>query len=590
MTDRYTRAFLFLLFVAAVLLTAGLGLRDPWPADEPRFALIARDMAEGGNWLIPTIGGDLYPDKPPLLFWLVAALTILTGSLQVSFLLPGVIAGIGTLALVTDLSRRLWGPKIAIWCGATLLALMQFPLQMKSGQIDGLLCLFTTLGVYGLCRHLLLGPDWRWYAIGGLAAGLGVITKGVGFLPFLILIPWAFAARSGWNVYRSSARDWRWLLAPVAFLLPILAWLVPMLIAAGIDPHVAAYRDEILFHQTITRYAESWGHIKPPWYLLTNAVPWLWLPASFLLPWLLPRWRKDWEHRNAATMILGAWVLLVLLFFSLSSGKRSLYIFPAAPAFAMIVGLHAEQLVRKAGVRRLLVAIPVILALAVGGASIYALANPHKLDSWISDAWVVARLSGALLAVSLVMMMVIAFCRRRLALWGYAGSMLAMWLGVSVFVAPVIDGARSGADLVGALEAKTTTTEQVAFVAWPEQFLLQWHRPVAHFGFRRDPDDELDDAIRWLEEAPNRRIFLPGSTAARCFDDHSVVQVGSAHRRDWVLAERSGILPDCQAGDAGPSQVVYYSPPEYRKDAILQATGSGADAAGNAYSSPGAGR
>ena len=44
----------------ALLILAGYGLRDPWPADEPRFASIARDMVATGDWLIPRAGGDLY--------------------------------------------------------------------------------------------------------------------------------------------------------------------------------------------------------------------------------------------------------------------------------------------------------------------------------------------------------------------------------------------------------------------------------------------------------------------------------------------------------------------------------------------------
>ena len=54
------------------------------------------------------------------------------------------------------------------------------------------------LSLYGLLRHLLLGPAWRWYTIGWAAAGFGVITKGVGFLPLLVLIPFAMLrGRSG---------------------------------------------------------------------------------------------------------------------------------------------------------------------------------------------------------------------------------------------------------------------------------------------------------------------------------------------------------------------------------------------------------
>jgi len=196
----YRKQLALLLFIAVLVLAAGLGLRDPWPADEPRFALIARDMAINGNWLFPSVGGVLYPDKPPVFFWLTALFYELTGSVRIAFLMPGLVAGLGTLFLTTDLARRLWGRRTAIYCGATLLAMLQFPLQMKSGQIDGLLCLWTTLSLYGFCRHLLLGPDWRWYALGGLAAGVGIITKGVGFLPYLVFIPYAVASVREWPV------------------------------------------------------------------------------------------------------------------------------------------------------------------------------------------------------------------------------------------------------------------------------------------------------------------------------------------------------------------------------------------------------
>ena len=63
----------WLVGLSLLLMGAGFGLRDPWPADEPRFALVARDMLRSGDWLIPRVGGDPYADKPPLFFWLMAA-------------------------------------------------------------------------------------------------------------------------------------------------------------------------------------------------------------------------------------------------------------------------------------------------------------------------------------------------------------------------------------------------------------------------------------------------------------------------------------------------------------------------------------
>ena len=126
-------------------------------------------------------------------------------------------------------------------------------------------CGLITLGVYGFARHLLLGPAWGWYFAAGVASGLGVITKGVGFLPFLILIPWAILRRHAWQGLAVFDRGgWRWALAPLGFLLAIAVWLVPMLLAVANRglPEYAAYRDEILFHQTVTRYAAAWHHVK----------------------------------------------------------------------------------------------------------------------------------------------------------------------------------------------------------------------------------------------------------------------------------------------------------------------------------------
>ena len=49
--ERQQRLWWLLLAFAVLLIGAGIGLRDPWPADEPRFALIAREMVATGQWL-----------------------------------------------------------------------------------------------------------------------------------------------------------------------------------------------------------------------------------------------------------------------------------------------------------------------------------------------------------------------------------------------------------------------------------------------------------------------------------------------------------------------------------------------------------
>jgi len=71
---RASRQTWLFVVMALLVLGAGLGLRDPWPSDEPRFALVAKQMVDSGDWLFPHRGLELYSDKPPMLMWWQATL------------------------------------------------------------------------------------------------------------------------------------------------------------------------------------------------------------------------------------------------------------------------------------------------------------------------------------------------------------------------------------------------------------------------------------------------------------------------------------------------------------------------------------
>ena len=160
MTSTDRRQALFFFAIAFFVLAAGFGLRDPWPADEPRFVLVAKQMVESGDFLFPHRGGELYPDKPPFYFWLLSAAYGVVGSWRWSFLLPSLLSGLGVLWLVQDLGRRLWSPRAGLWAAIAVAVALQFVYQGKRAQIDPTLVFMTTLSFYGLCRHLL-GEELR---------------------------------------------------------------------------------------------------------------------------------------------------------------------------------------------------------------------------------------------------------------------------------------------------------------------------------------------------------------------------------------------------------------------------------------------
>ncbi|WP_405234434.1 ArnT family glycosyltransferase [Lentisalinibacter salinarum] len=560
MPARSRRLLGWLLLAGVIALGSGYGVHEPWAPDSPRFAAVARDMLATGDWLFPRVGGDLYPDKPPVFFWLMAGSIWLTGSVRAGFLLPSLLAGLGTLWLVFDLSRRLWGTRAAMLAGLLLLSCVQFVLQAHTAQIDGTLAFLTTLGLYGLLRHLLLGPDWGWYAAGGAACGLGVITKGVGFLPLLVLLPWGLLRwRGAVPGPRGGALNWS--LAPLAALAMIAIWFVPMIVASLGDPALAAYRDEILFGQTVDRYVAAEGHREPFWYFFTGVIPWAWLPLVLALPWLVPRWRAAWRERDARVLLPLGWALLVLGFFMLSSGKRGVYILPALPAMCLAAAPYLEDLLRRRRLNRAASGLLVVFALAAAFA-FGELAGLKPDEIGVSDPAVVPHLAAVAAIIALLALVFLGLGPRRdQGFARLAGFLMSVWLVLGWYLMPVIDDERSGVCILEAAYAALPPDADLGITRPKESLILQATGPFTNFGHRRpDPDQEMRDAAAWLAAAADRYLILPDEVVAPCFDAERLTRLGHAHRRDWLLAGPGTMDEACVAEGDATRAIPYRAP------------------------------
>jgi 4-amino-4-deoxy-L-arabinose transferase-like glycosyltransferase len=529
----------WLFGVAFVLIAAGLGLREPWPADEPRFALVAKQMVESGQWLFPMRGDELYPDKPPLFMWLQALSYLLLRSWRLAFLLPSLLAALGTLWLVQDLGARLWNRRVGLYAAWALLFTLQFTFLAKRAQIDATVTFFITLAMYGLLRHLLRGPDWRWLWIGFFAAGVGVITKGVGVIALLVFLPAAFA-----RTQRVGARGA--LLGFACFVAAIALWAAPMMWFAytGGDPAVREYADNILLRQTAQRYAAAWHHHQPPWYFL-QVIATLWLPTALALPWALPAWWRRLKRRDPRYLLLLGWVLAVLAFFSLPSGKRDVYILPALPMFCLALAPLLPGLLRRRGVRIALFAFTAAFALAFVAGGALPLAGEPAFETRLeverglaSDGlWLVV------LGIGLVAAFALAWFRLRRALAGVLVTLSATWLAIGLFAYPQLDDSSSARGLMREVGTTIGPDAELALVAWKEQNLLQADRPARTFGFRRDDADELRDAIAWQREAPERRwVLVLESAMGDCIDRSRAVPAGASNRREWWLFRADAVV------------------------------------------------
>lgn len=564
---RLSEARLSWLFLAAlVIFAAGMGLRDPWPADEPRFVLNALEMIETGNWLIPHRGGEAYPDKPPIFMWAIAGSVLVTGSVRLGFLLPSLLAALGTLWLVVDLTRRLHGRRIAMLAGLALTATVQFAMQAKLAQIDMLVTFWITFGAYGMMRHALLGPARAWWFLGCAAMGLGVITKGVGFLPLLMIPVWTALARRG-DAHPLSAGE---LVAGLGVVLAAIAvWVVLMVIytTASGDPAMLAYRDNILLRQTAERYADSWTHLKPWYYFLVEVAPWAWLPLWLALPWAAPNWWRRLRRGDARTTLPLSGAILILLFFTLSPGKRGVYLLPTVPLLVLAIAPLLPGLLDKRGPNWLATGFLVLLGGALGSAAVLgwvgfeplvALANRHDASPWL---W------WAVLGVA--MLWLLARFRPRRGVMALSLWLGLLWLTFGFFVWPDMNGSRSPRDLMQQVVAITGPDADLAVHDFGEEFLLQSRQPTVHFGYHTADDREAARAFDWLQAFPDTRWLLIAQDHGellRCMDMDRARDLGFQNSQQWWLIP--GTAAAACEGDPGAAPL-YLAPTTLRRSPYL---------------------
>src|SRR5919108_1561699 len=87
----------------------GLGDLNIWIPLEARYALVAREMLEAGRWILPHLGGEVYPDKPPLLFWSIALISALgSGVSEWTARLPTALAAVAICLVTWRIGARLF--------------------------------------------------------------------------------------------------------------------------------------------------------------------------------------------------------------------------------------------------------------------------------------------------------------------------------------------------------------------------------------------------------------------------------------------------------------------------------------------------
>jgi 4-amino-4-deoxy-L-arabinose transferase-like glycosyltransferase len=552
MTDAATsrRARLGLLAAAAVLLLAGLGRVDAWPPDEPRYLQVAeelRSLEHGPEGLVLLhLDGRPYDQKPPLYFWLAALAGSPGGRVsEAAARLPSALAGLGCVALTLTLGARLFGGRVGLLGAALLLTTFEFVHLARRAQLDVLLALLETAALALFWRvDRRLGPRALQVAALHLCLGLGVLTKGPVAVIVPVLVMTSFLAWEG--RLRELPRSVPLWALPLS-LGPGLAWLAG---ASALGPE--GFAAGTLGENLVGRFFAGTSHERPFYYYLYQ-LPADFLPWTLLAPalWLAARGHvfaapprasragterrsaeRDAAAERAAVMLHGerrhegvkrawrfllAWVGASLVFFSLSSGKRGLYLLPAFPALALLLadGLGRVLAGRTSLPRALgagLAGGALLVGLAGAGALGFAVLGPSLAKLRDVAAELERGLLGAFGAVALVAVAAgtaawavtrrhATAALRRLAI-PVAGAYVVL-LAVFLILYPALDASRSPRAIAVAAAAATPEGEPIGLVSDPAMI-----GGLAYYGGRRIVPLRSPESIRRFLDAGGRTFVV----------------------------------------------------------------------------------
>lgn len=324
------------IWLLAVCMAAFFISADALQTDimESRNLVTANEMVEYGNWLVPTMNGELRLEKPPLPTWVAAAIqTVAPGNLTAQRAAAGVMgalwalflfltvqavtrradtAGLSTLVFLTCYSVVLMG-RTATWdiyCHAFM-----------QGAVWLLFRIFYTDPCARRRRHL-----WMFLAA-GLLMGLSFLSKGpVSF--FALLLPFLIAcAFYGKPRVRYSGPG---MTVMMATLVVVSAWWYVYIYMFHTDLATAVLHKE----------SGAWvSHNVRPWYyywryfLETGA--WSLLTLAALLTPLFVR-----ELRGRRDFVFAVvWMLASVVLLSLMPEKKTRYLLPVMAPCAMSVGV-----------------------------------------------------------------------------------------------------------------------------------------------------------------------------------------------------------------------------------------------------------
>jgi 4-amino-4-deoxy-L-arabinose transferase-like glycosyltransferase len=393
MTMRTRTDVLLLAGFCAFLFFYGMGQFGLIGADEPRYAQVAREMLERRDWITPVLEGRPWLEKPPFYYWQAMLAYSVLGISDVAARIPSAVDAVLLVIAVYLFFRRF----------------------RRGVEVDAALIVASCAGVTGYARAasmdvtlaasfaigMLAWWGWResgkrfYLALFYVLMAFGMLAKGpvAPFLAAIVIVLFAIVTRDLQLVVRTL-----WLPAILLFCVVALPWYI------AVDVRNPQFFREFILEHNLARFStDLYHHREPFWYYVPVTAlalaPW----TVFVIAACVESVRDWWEKRKSLLLqpdlefqfriFAFCWLVVPIMFFSISQSKLPGYVLPAVPAGAVLLaeylGQHFErdEAISKvlAVLHAFAAAVPMFPALLIG-----YLVSQHRLPAgrptWLAVA------------------------------------------------------------------------------------------------------------------------------------------------------------------------------------------------------------
>ena len=504
-------AAMLVIFAYASFLSSQSTLFD---RDEPRFAQASVEMLTSGNWLYPTFDGELRPDKPVLVYWLMAQSIRAFGA--------------------TAWAARFWSPIcLALACGIVFLAgrklfdgrtgllAMGFvalsPLALAEGTLattDALLLLCLTTAMTLFVFAVIDGPRLIHFAAITLVCAGALLTKG----PVGVVVPLLSMGLALWLLRNERGiRRFHWAGFVIALLVAVglvLLWWIPANRATG-----GEYGERGLGHHIFDRVLsplESHGGgflISLPFYVPVVALGFL--AGLMFLPGAVSAMMGERIGNKRSRVLIAAWILPTFILMTLVSTKLPHYVLPIWPGLAIACAAVVEAAERgilndtdRSWLSSGTWIFGVVSVLVIGA----LVAAPYYMNI---ESLLVPAIAPAvpLAATVLFAMRAHRHNRARRAAYIVLGGMAVSWLVGVILVLPALENLKVAPQLAERIRAQVPVTVPIA--RW------KYVEPSFDFCMGRPPIRDFDDEQslrRWAAEESPAVLVIPRDALATLRD------------------------------------------------------------------------